>query len=135
MNIRADNSWFKIPLVSFLVHVILLFTILYGISQYYNFWEVQILLSKNRAELTSIQENINNLQSSNNYLNSPVYTEKLRKDLNYQKEGETVIDVSGLENVEQQATIFTPEVVTSNLTNLEKWWLCFFNPKQIRCFP
>jgi len=135
MNLRADNSWFKIPLVSFLVHLILLSTILYGISQYYNYWEVQILLSKNRAELTSIQENINNLQSSNNYLNSPVYTEKLRKDLNYQKEGETVIDVSGLENVEQQTTIFTPEVVTSNLTNLEKWWLCFFNPEQIRCFP
>lgn len=93
------------------------------------------MLSKNRAELNSIQENINNLQSSNNYLNSPVYTEKLRKDLNYQKEGETVIDVSGLENVEQQTTIFTPEVVTNNLTNLEKWWLCFFYPEQIRCFP
>jgi|GEM_PF-2108442 len=135
MNTKINNSWLQLPLFGFLIHVILLFTILYGTVQYYNFWETQVLLSKNRSELILIQENINNLQSADNYINSDVYKEKLRKDLNYQKEGEIIIDVSGLEDVEQQMTIFTPQVSAKNLSNLEKWWFCFFDPLQIRCLP
>ncbi len=134
MNTKI-NSWFQLPLFGFIIHVILLFTILYGIVQYYNFWETQVLLNKNRSELVLIQENINNLQTADNYINSNIYKEKLRKDLNYQKEGEIIIDVSGLEDVEQQVTIFTPKTTTSNLTNLEKWWFCFFNPVQVGCLP
>jgi len=135
MNIKADSFWLQLPLVSFLIHVILLFTILYGIMQYYNFWEIQVLLNKNRSELVLIQENINSLQSADNYINSTVYKEKLRKDLNYHKEGEVIVDVSGLEDAEQQPVVFKPKTTVNNLTNLEKWWFCFFDPTQIGCFP
>ncbi len=122
-----------LPIFGFLVHVFLLAAIGLSIFQYYESWQVNTQIEKSKTTIAIIQENIDNLRSPNNFLNSDNYKEKISRDANLKIEGEYVIDTSGLEDVEQKITNFVPSQEVNRKSNIKKWWFCFFSPLRNQC--
>ncbi len=122
-----------LPIFGFLVHIFLLVAICLSIFQYYESWQINTQIEKSKNTIAIIQENIDNLRSPNNFLNSDDYKEKISRDANLKIEGEYIIDTSGLEDVEQEISNFIPSQGVDKKSNLEKWWFCFFSPLRNQC--
>jgi hypothetical protein len=125
----------ELPIFSFLVHVFLLVALALSVYQYYQSWQTEVLIREEKTSIALIQENLDNLRSPNNYLNSEVYKDKLGRDLNLKQEGEEVIDTSGVEDLEQDPSSYIPPEKIDRKTNAEKWWDCFFSPRRDACLP
>lgn len=123
----------ELPIFKFAVHVFLLVALAISIYQYYESWQNQVKIEQEKTQTALIYENLDNLRSPNNYLNSEIYKEKLSRDLNLKKEGEEVIDTSGVEDLEQTPSNYIPPEKIDRKSNVEKWWECFFSPGRDAC--
>jgi hypothetical protein len=126
-------KFLELPIFKFLVHVFLLVALAISIYQYYESWQNQVKIEQEKTQTALIYENLDNLRSPNNYLNSDLYKEKLSRDLNLKKEGEEVIDTSGIEALEQTPSNYIPPEKIERKSNVEKWWDCFFSPERDAC--
>jgi hypothetical protein len=126
-------KFLELPIFKFAVHVFLLVALGLSIYQYYESWRMEVQIEEEQTQIALIQENLDNLRSPNNYLNSDIYKEKLSRDLNLKKEGEQVIDTSGVEDLEQTPSNYVPPEKISRKSNIEKWWDCFFSPERDAC--
>lgn len=104
-------------------------------------WSLQESWQRNNevdGEIADLQSEIQNLEQKNQefrelieYFNSDAYIEeKARTDLGLKKEGEKVVIVSSNSSQSGQIANDSTNPVTTgtkDLSNLEKWWLYFFN--------
>lgn len=123
----------ELPVFRFLVHVFLLLALAVSLYQYYESWVISVNIRREQTAIALIQENLDNLRGPNNYLNSDIYKVKLSRDLNLKRQGEEVIDTSGIEHVNQAPFEYIPASKIERKTNLEKWWDCFFGPQRDVC--
>lgn len=116
------QKFFRIPLVIFSIHAVLIgSTLVIGNQLWINYQDrrqIQILLDQNQALASSNAT----LSVQKDYFQSSLYAEKAAKEAQLKNKGEVVVDTSGLDgNKIENTNDYVPEQPVRSDSNPEKW--------------
>jgi hypothetical protein len=117
---------FQIPLVRFTVHIVLMVGLFLNIYNIYSWYKVNSGLSAESKAYSDLVQLNSESKNQQGYYNTDIYQEKYAKESGFKNKDEDVIDTSLVETNDSKAPNYVPQQSIPQLSNAEKWLLCFF---------
>ena len=114
--------WFRIPLVRFAIHALILLGLLVNVIYAFNNWKLKQDVNQELEIVSELQNQKNQESIQEDFYQSPEYRETYAKrNLLKKKRGEEVVNTSSIEEGEQDDLVYIPNEVLVPETNFEKW--------------
>lgn len=129
------SKFFKLPIVQFSIHIMIVFGFALNIHQLYKIWGEDARIQQAEEDLLIIKNRNNDYKNSGSYLYSDYYRDKYAKQQsNLKKDGEMIIDTSSFEGADSENNFtYIPKETEERKTKVEKWMDCFFSSTRDKC--